>query len=163
MKSMFFLMAMLCLTAIGANAQYTSLSIQNNTACTVYVELKGTTNASGCMIDHSSTSIIAIPPGITEFSDPTDGVTMSDGGSTLGTTDKFTAVRVIDINPAGASCHTPNFVFMGDCFPGTVTYASMWLYNWTGTSCPICTTVSTPPNIYWQVMSPTYASVIITE
>lgn len=123
MKKTFFLMALLCLITTASFAQYNTLTINNTSSCTVYLQLYGTTFSSGCMADYGS-NILAIPPGTVTYADPTmvpGGMTGT--GGTLNVNDNFTMVRVLN-GPYMYSCFTPTAYMLSDCIPGATSNVS---------------------------------------
>lgn len=147
MKNLFFLMAILCLTAVGAKAQYTAMGFRNFTSCTVYVQYFGTTSPT-CTTTHSSAIIPVGPAGILPYSDPS-----MVPGLGLTASDYITMVRVYHNYYL---CSTPvTYVDMSDCpLLGVMTAPSYPIIN---NSCSHCATST--GTITFNISSPTAAYV----
>ncbi len=144
MKKLLFAVALLC-CCYFAQAQYNSLTIDNTTPCTVYVKIYGTTSTAipACLVDYSST-VISIANGTTvTYANPSvvTGGGLSNGMTTLGSSDNFTMVRVYHERP-GFSC-IGTYADMSDCYTGT-TYVHPWELELSvpGTGCTHCTFAS---------------------
>lgn len=154
----FFLL--LFLTTYTVSAQYNQFSIVNNTSCTTYVVLYGTTSTSTplCQANYRS-SVIAVAPGATvNYANPStvpSGMTNGSGG-VLTSLDVFTGVRVYH-GPTFIACITHGNVMMSDCLASGVTStAGFDLEDYT-TNCFLCSSA----NINWFVASATSAGILI--
>lgn len=119
MKKSLMITSLLCLLSVFAHAQYNTLTINNNSSCTVYVIIHGTLSTNGCDGDYRS-SVIAVAPGSVTYNDPSmvPGGMNQLGVPSLGSSDNFTMARVYAADPAG-TCPL-SVVNMSDCLPGSV-------------------------------------------
>lgn len=151
MKKMFFLMALLCLIAIGANAQYTSFQISNTSSCDVYVMLYGTTSGSGCATDYNS-SILVIPgtSTVTYSSPATVPGGLTGTGGTLGGGGHFTMVRVLN-GPYMYSCFSLSSYLLSDCVAGVpANVTDVQFYGHDVSGCYACPSPGTLYNLWYN-------------
>lgn len=137
MNKTLFIAAMLCCISFFANAQYNSLTINNNTGCTIYLWLGGVPNFTPCGADYRS-NVLSIPPGPTTYSDPTavpGG--LNRGGGSLGTNDKFSMAIVYNSDPAGG-CSGYQEYAMSDCITGMQTSVTTVTFKDASNSCNTC-------------------------
>lgn len=163
MKKSLIIATLVCLLSVAAHAQYNTISINNSTPCTVYIVLHGTTTAT-CTGDYRST-VLAIGPGITTFSNPTSVPGgMTKGGSTLGSTGYFTFAKVYQNDPT-KGC-TLNFFNLTDCSgissPSGPNHGP-WTLQTYNSGTMTCNDCGAPGSyqLYWNVTSPTSAEVFI--
>ncbi|MEZ5017035.1 MAG: hypothetical protein R2800_08270 [Flavipsychrobacter sp.] len=158
MKKLLFLV-LLCAITTSLRAQVNSIGFQNTSSCDVWIVLYGSTGA--CATTHSSNPI-QVPAGATfGYSDPTavpGG--MNGGGTTLGATDVFTRVQVLEGNPAYAgivACLTPGgpSITGSGCLGPTST--SLLVYDVIPFTCNLCGNVT----VQWTAASPTAAVIEI--
>lgn len=144
------LAALLCCGVGMAQAQYTAISINNMTSCTVYVQLNGNVSGGACAPNYRS-NVIGIPSGTTTtFSDPSvvpGGVNPSPPGPALGASDYFNTVTVLDA-AVGATC-TPTAYYLSDCWGSPpVTFVPSVTFR--DAVCNSCGTL----DISWNVLVP---------
>lgn len=125
--------ALLCCCSLFANAQSSTLTINNMTTCTIYLTVYGTTNGNGCATDYK-TPVYSIGPGSTYYGDPTAVPSGLQGSGTLGTTDKFTMVRLYSSNPSGI-CGLVDAA-MSDCATGSS--SSVTSFTFEDNTCTAC-------------------------
>lgn len=141
MKKLLLSLTILCVASVAAMAQpYNSVTINNNTGCTVYVRLDGDVAGATCTTNYQSATI-GIAPGITTYTDPSavpGG--MNDGfGNTLGSSDEFFAIEVASSNPIATNlCSVINVYYMSDCAGSMLTSTSSTFDDWNGVSCNSC-------------------------
>lgn len=157
MRKTLFIAALLCLTSFFAKAQYNILTITNGSNCEVYVMVYGAQSSSGCATDYHSSIIMLTPGSTTSWANPTDvpGGLNKPGGSpaSLGTTDKFTMVRVYESNPIPVPCTGAKFYDISDCAGASSATASFY-----DMSCGTCSTTS---NITLTTAAPTDMHILI--
>lgn len=155
MKKLLFLLAITCLTTFAATAQYGTLTIRNESLCTIYLEVRGSTG--GCTADYTS-NLLAIPAtSIVTYNNPAlvpGG--MVYGMSTLSNSDFFTAVKISNADPG--TCGTYSFFqsyIVSDCVAGSVIgVPSVQFFDG---GCSPCPAAGTTYNIMWGTYSATHA------
>lgn len=141
MKKLLFALALICISMIAAQAQpYTSLTINNNTNCTVYMVIDGNVAAGTCSPNYQS-GILGISPGSTTFTDAsTVPGGMNNGGLTLTSGDQFVAIEIHSTEPiASNGCSPRTSYYMSDCSGGMLTSTMMNFDHWNGSTCNSCT------------------------
>lgn len=134
MKKSIITTAILCLLSVFAYAQpYTSFTITNNTSCTVYIMVAGNVSTGPCVPDYRS-SVLAIAPGTTTFSDAgsvTGGMWNRSSSAHLNSGDHFNYVEVYSSIPL-ATNNCPFATYnLSDCYPPMITsYSSKDFYDW---------------------------------
>lgn len=112
MKRILFLALFSVLFAVAANAQSNSLTVINNTSCTIYYRVFGEAAGGTCTPTHQSGILSIAAGGITTFADPstvTGGVNCIGGGCTpmtLGAADNFLGAELYHNSPACGSIAT---------------------------------------------------------
>lgn len=114
-----------------AQAQYNSLTINNNANCEVYVQLSGADNPS-CNYDYWQDNAFSIPANSSvSFTDP-DDVSIQGydplediNNMPLTSSDYFTRVQVYSSTPdPGTMCSVIHVYDMTDCAPANTTQAT---------------------------------------
>lgn len=154
MKNLLFSAFALCIFSVAASAQYQTLEINNMTGCTVFMQVDGNVAGGICAPDYRS-GTLGIAPGMTVFNDPSTvpGGVNGGGGGTLGASDFFNMVSVVNTQPIATNMCTPITAYhLSDCYPPMNTsYSGINFLDWNGSSCSSCGTY----DITWTVVNPT--------
>ncbi|MEZ5017036.1 MAG: hypothetical protein R2800_08275 [Flavipsychrobacter sp.] len=139
MKKLLFTMAVLCLTVLFTHAQNIhTLTIKNVTSNDIYVIINGNTiGGVPCAPDYRS-AIIAIPPGVVDYIDPTyvTGGVNNSGGTALGANGVFNTVNVFTANP-NSGCSGMKMYQAGLC-NGNTSFNNVPFFHYNPTATTVC-------------------------
>lgn len=143
MKRTLMITAFLCLLSAFAYAQsYTTLTVNNNTPCVVYIVVGGNVSGSACPTAYVS-NVIGFPSGSTTFDagNITGGMKCSTCSPTsLSSGDNFNFVDIATSNPVGMNMCAVINAYTLDVCGGTTSLTGINFEDWNGSTCSPCGT-----------------------